>query len=129
MRGRETRWRRLRDLSLYIAIGVLFVAAAWIYAGHELEIGGSGELPLGWLGFSGMTAIVFGYTVRSCRQSWKSPRLWVLLACFLIVHCGVGMAVLLRVARVPLLLFAILGAVEFEILAVYLNFFMRSARR
>jgi len=47
------------------AIAVLIVTSVWMFAMHQARTGGSPNLPLKWLGFAGMTAIVFGYAIRA----------------------------------------------------------------
>src|SRR6266567_2786211 len=100
--ARQTRSRRIKDWLLYVAIAVLIVISVWMFAMHQARTGGSPNLPLKWLGFAGMTAIVFGYAIRACRQSWGKQKFWALLGLFFAVHSGLGAFVLLRVTVVLL---------------------------
>lgn len=75
-----------------------------------------------------MTAIVFGYAIRSCQPLWKTPKFWMFLGMFFIVHSALGVLVLARMA-VPLILYAMLTGVEYVVLAVYLDFFLDAKRR
>ncbi len=123
---RQTRSGRIRDGLLYVAIAVLIVIAVWMFAVHQARTGGSPNLPLKWLGFAGMTGIVFGYAIRACRQSWGKQKFWALLGLFFAVHSVLGVLVLLRVPVVPLLLYAVLTGPEYLLLAAYLGYFLDS---
>jgi len=126
MPRRQERAGRIRDLLLYTAIGVLIVAALSAFAVHQARTGGSPNLPLKWLGFAGMTAIVFGNTIRGSRPLWGRQRFWLLVGLFFAMHSGLGMFVLMRVPTVPLVLYGVLPGVEYVILAAYLDFFLRA---
>jgi Na+/melibiose symporter-like transporter len=123
---RQGRSGRTKDWLLYVAIAVLIAISVWIFAIHQARTGGSPNLPLKWLGFAGMTAIIFGYAIRACRRSWGKQKFWVLLGLFFAVHSGLGVFVLLRVATVPLVLYAVLTGIEYVVLASYLGFFLDS---
>jgi hypothetical protein len=124
----QTRSGRIKDWLLYVGIAVLIAASAWMFAMHQARTGGSPNLPLKWMGFAGMTAIVFGYAIRACRRSWGKQKFWVLLSLFFAVHSGLGVFVLLRVPVVPLVLYAVLTGIEYVVLAAYLGFFLDSTR-
>jgi Na+/melibiose symporter-like transporter len=123
---RQGRSGRIKDWLLYVVIAVLIVISVWMFAMHQARTGGSPNLPLKWLGFAGMTAIVFGYAIRACRRSWGKQKFWVLLGLFFAVHSGLGVFVLLRVPTVPLVLYAVLTGIEYVVLAAYLGFFLDS---
>jgi hypothetical protein len=125
---RQARSRRIKDGLLYVAIAVMIVISVWMFAMHQARTGGSPNLPLKWLGFGGMTAIVFGYAIRACRQSWGKQKFWALLGLFFAVHSGLGVFVLLRVPVVPLLLYGVLTGIEYVVLAAYLGFFLDGER-
>ena len=124
---RQTRTGTIKDLLLYTAIAVLIVAAIWGFAVHQAKTGGSPTLPLKWLGFAGMTAIVFGNAIRACRRLWGRQKFWVLLGLFFAVHSTLGVFVLMSVPTVPLVLYGVLTGIEYVVLAAYLGFtyFMR----
>src|SRR5208282_3219340 len=92
---RRTRSGRIKDWLLYVAIAVLIVISVWMFAMHQARTGGSPNLPLKWLGFAGMTAIVFGNAIRACRRLWGKQRFWLFLGLFFAVHSGLGVLVLL----------------------------------
>ena len=123
---RQTSLERIKEWLLYMAFAVLIVISVWMFAMHQARTGGSPNLPLKWLGFAGMTAIVFGYAIRACRGSWEKQEFWVLLGLFFAVHSGLGVFVLLRVPTVPLVLYAVLTGIEYVVLAACLGFFLDS---
>lgn len=122
----KTRWGRARDFLLYVAIAISIVILAFAYAFHLAKTGGSQYSTLKWLGFAGITAIVFGNAIRSCgRQGlWRRRKFWVLLGLFFAVHCVLGVVLLMRVATAPWVLYAVLAGPEYVVLAMYLGHFL-----
>lgn len=120
----QTKSTRTRDMLLYVLVAVLIVASAWMFAIHEANTGGSPNLPLKWLGFAGMTAVVFGYAIRACRRERRKERFWLLLSAFGVVHLGLGVFLVARAPVVPLLIYAVLTGPEYVLLAAYLGFFL-----
>ena len=120
----KTRGGRAREFLLYLAIAISIVVLAFVFAFHQARTGGSPYMPLKWLGFAGMTAIVFGYAIRACRRLWGRPKFWVLLGLFFAVHSGLGVFLLMRVATAPWVLYGLLIGVEYLVLAAYLGFFL-----
>ena len=120
----QIRSGKIKDWLLYVVIAVLIVISVWMFAVHQARTGGSPNLPLKWLGFAGMTAIVFGYAIRAGRRSWGRQRFWLFLSFFFAVHSGLGVLVLERISVVPLLLYAVLTGPEYVLLAAYLGFFL-----
>ena len=118
----QTKSTRTRDMLLYVLVAILIVAAAWMFAIHEANTGGSPNLPLKWLGFAGMTAVVFGYSIRACRREWRRERFWLLLSTFGAVHLFLGVFLIARASVVPLLIYAVLTGPEYVLLAAYLGF-------
>ena len=118
---RRTLSGEVKDLALYALTGILIVIALWIFAVHQARTGGSPNLPVKWLGFAGMTAIVFGYTIRGYRRLWRKQSFWLLLGFVFAVHSTVGVFVLLRLQTVPLVLYAALTAIEYAAVAACLN--------
>jgi len=115
----------VKDWLLYVAIAILIVLLIWMFEIHQARTGGSPHLPLKWLGFAGMSAILFGQTLQSCRPLWGIRKFWILLGLFFIVHSGLGSFVLLRIQAVPLLLLAVvITGAEYLLLGAYLGFFL-----
>lgn len=127
---RKTRWGRARDFLLYVVIAVSIVILAFAYAFHLARTGGSQYSTLKWLGFAGITAIVFGNAIRSCRQQglWRRRKFWVLLGLFFAMHSVLGVILLMRVATAPWVLYAVLAGPEYVVLAAYLGFFLDGER-
>jgi hypothetical protein len=92
------------------------------------KTGGSQYSTLKWLGFAGITAIVFGNAIRSCRRQglWRKRKFWVFLGLFFAVHCVLGVVLLMRVATPPWVLYAVLAGPEYVVLAMYLGHFLDS---
>lgn len=124
MRDHRTK-SRLRDLVLYLLIGLGVAAFALIYASHAAKAGGTGELPLRWLGLAGETAVVFGYLLRTMRPYWGVGRFWAGFSGFLCVHLAACAALLLRMDHFGLLWFVFIGYGEWVVLAYLMDFLLR----
>jgi hypothetical protein len=122
---KEARSGRTKDFLMYIAIAITIAIAASIFGFHQGKTGGSSELPLKWMGFAGMTGVVFGYCLRACRREWGVPRFWLILGIFFTIHTILGIIILLSAQAIPLVTFGVLTGVEYVILGKYLDFFMR----
>lgn len=118
-------WRRVRDLLAYVLIAIALLGGLAVFAFHQARTGGSPELPLKWLGFSGMTVIVFGSAVRQRRVLWRSSRFWLIVSAGLAVHTGLGVLVLRNVSAVPLLLFAVITPIEYAAVGFCLTLVFR----
>jgi hypothetical protein len=114
---------RTKDFLLYVAIAIAVVMVVVTFAFHQAKTGGSPDLPLKWMGFAGMTAIVFGYAIRDGRRKWHLPKFWLFLGLFFALHTILGIIVLLSVTKMPLVIFGALTGVEYLILAKYLDYF------
>jgi hypothetical protein len=88
----RTRSHRLRDYALYLGISFAVVAAFLLSAYNNLPK----ATILNWFGYVGFTALVFGFLIENNRSLWKQKRFWQLFGLFLVVHCIVLAAVLLR---------------------------------
>ena len=92
---------RIRDFVIYLAIAVAVYAAIVIFAfntRHPIT-----DLEFNWMGLAGVTAIVFGETIRTSRRLWRNARFWYVVAAALIVQFGLGTAVLWRAPRLSTL--------------------------
>jgi len=123
------RFGRLLDFFLYTVIAVVVFGSLATFAVHQARTGGSATLPLKWLGFAGMTAIVFGYAIREHRTLWRSRHFWLVIASLFLAHSIVGIVVLLNIHVVPLLLFGPLTGLEFGAIAASLAFLFPRNRR
>jgi hypothetical protein len=115
---------RVRDFLLYIAIAVAITASVVIHGFRQSKAGGSADLPMKWIGFAGMTAIVFGYCLKACRAKWRMPRLWLFLILFFAAHSIAGILVLAKTPVMPLVWFAIFTGPEYLFLVKYLDYFV-----
>jgi hypothetical protein len=94
---------RLRDLLMYVGIAVGIYGSIVAFAAYQVRTNQSPGLPLKWLGFAAITALVFGDAIRVNRSSQRRARFWLLLGGLLSLQCAVGITLLLSVARVPTL--------------------------
>jgi Na+/melibiose symporter-like transporter len=122
----RARWKRVRDWLLYVVIAAVVFAVVGVFAIHQAKTGGSPDLPLKWLGFVGITAIIFGYAILAYRRSWGRRQLWLLLTAFFIMHSGAGVFVLTRLTTVSLILYGLLTGIEYLCLVRCLDFFLNS---
>jgi hypothetical protein len=111
-------------LLLYIAIACVLYASIVLYAFHQADTHQPPGLPLKWLGFAAMTALVFGDTIRTHRVSWGNRRFWLFLAAFFTAQCVLGIAVLAAVAAVSTMVWAVLIPLDYGVLSTYLAFFL-----
>ena len=116
--------RRLRDLLLYVAIGFAFV---WL-GFYQAKTAQTPGLPLKWLGFAGMTALVFGDAIQSARNRWRSARFWLVLTAFFVVQSCVGIVLLSRMAAVPLIVYVLLTPLNYLALESYLHLLLGSRK-
>lgn len=116
---------RIRDVLLYSAIAILVAAIAILVGFYRAKA----ELPLGlpvkWTGFSIMTGLVFLNAFRSRRAYWSRRKFWVLIALFSIFHFAAGIIIVMRLAKVGLIDFAVATLLEYFALSAYLDHFMR----
>jgi hypothetical protein len=109
------------DVVLYTLIAAVVVAAAGAFGLHQGRTGGSPVLPLKWMAFAGLTAIVFGYTIRENRRSWRTSRFWFVLVMLFAAHLVLGSLALRQFETVPLLVLAVIAAAEFPALDACLS--------
>jgi len=119
---------RLRDFLLYVAISLGVVAAIILFAAHQAKTGQSAGLPLNWLGFAAMTALVFGDAIRITRRAWTQPRFWLLLGLAFIVQVTVGTLLLWNAPRMSTLVWAFFIPLDYAALGGYLSLFVKAGR-
>jgi hypothetical protein len=115
---------RATDFVLYVAIAAAVFGAIWFYAGYQARNGLAPGLPLNWLGFAGMTLIVFGDAVRSTRRASRTSRFWLLLGAALATQVGVGTLILWNAPRMSTLIWAVLISLDGFALATFLRVFL-----
>jgi hypothetical protein len=116
--------KRRHDLLLYIVVAISLVASIAIFALHQARTGGSPDLPLKWLGFAAMSAIVFGYAIRNNRSNWTKSKFWGLLAFFAVLHSSFAFVILSQTPVVPMLFYGIATGIEYFVLSLYLSYFL-----
>jgi O-antigen ligase len=119
--SRRSRRGAIRDLLLYILIGVGVFSALFLVAVFtEVEP----EPFIKWLGFAVVTALVFGDTVRANRRQWRNQRFWSLLGVFLAVQSAVGVLLLSAIGKVPPIYWGFFFPLDYGVLTACLAFFM-----
>jgi len=89
----------LRDWLAYIAISVALVVVIVVAAVYGPE---KSSVDAKWISFVVNTVFVFGYTLKVVRPLWTKPKLWAVIAGFVLPHGIIGWAVISRVERIPL---------------------------
>lgn len=84
-----------------------------LYANYQLATKQDAGLPVKWIGFLIMTALVFGNAIRYSRPYRGSRKFWGLLALFLAIHFISGFLIVPKVTNVGLIHFAIATPVEY----------------
>ena len=129
MKGLDLKGTTIGDLFLYTAIGLAVAGFALLFAVYSARTGGSGQLPLRWLGFAGETVILFGYMLGATRPYWKNRRFWLGFIGFLVFHTLGYAVVLTRVEQWPLMWFVFVGFGEWIALAFVLDYLLRPHER
>lgn len=96
-------WDRVRLLGVAIAISGCGIAYA-IFA--------IGQIDPKWIGLAIQSATLFGYIVTLNRSMWPCSRFWQVVILLFAMHSIVFVLVLLRIYRIPLFLFVVLGVLE-----------------
>lgn len=117
----RSRSRRVWDFAQYTVIAIGLVAAAGAFGVHQARSGGSPVLPIKWIGFGGLTAIVFGYGIREHARLWGERRFWVIMSTVLLAHVVLGFLILQKFEVVPLLALGPVAGLEFGALALCLS--------
>lgn len=108
----------LRDLLLYVVIGLTIGVAAILYAIHVPQ---KDRIDIRWMGLIGITPITFWVPVSALRARWRSGRFWVTALCLLVVHLGSYIALLKNVEHLGLLWFVVLNPMEWAVLLAVLQ--------
>jgi hypothetical protein len=109
---------------LYVAIAVVIYASIVLFVDHQFRTHQPTDLPLKWLGFAAMTALVFGDTIRINRRWWGQPRFWLLLGAFFGAQCALGIAILSTVTKMSTMVWAFLIPLDYVALSAYLGYFL-----
>jgi hypothetical protein len=121
----RTKNSRVRDFLLYVAIGISLIVLIVLYGNYQIAKRQSPGLPVKWLGFGVMTALIFWWAIRAYRPFWKKTKFWGSLTLFSVFHFSLGILILLKLARpVGLIDFAVATVLESYGLTVYLGWFL-----
>jgi hypothetical protein len=119
--ARRTRTGEVRDLLLYVLVGVGAVTGVSLVAVFtKVDFNSLFK----WLGFGVVTALVFGDTIRTSLHHWRRRRFWVLLGIFFAVQCGLSIPLLWTVTKVPAIYWGLFFPLDYGALAAYLAYFL-----
>ena len=121
-----TRKSAARDFLLYVVIGLAMVAATWLYAGYQARNRLEPGLPLNWLGFAAMTALVFGDAIRTTRRASRKGRFWLLLVAAFAIQVGIAALALWNAPRMSTMVWAVFIPLDAFALGAFLQCFLRS---
>lgn len=119
--ARRTRMGELRDLILYVLIGIGVLLVLWALT--EFTRIDDDSLSK-WLGLGFVTPCVLGEGIRANRRHWKNRRFWLLLALFFIVQTAAAIPVFLTVARFKAIYWGLFFVIDCGLLAAYLAYFL-----
>ena len=111
---------RLRDVLLYIVIGVLIALLAITLGVYQAKMNGRPDKLLKWVGFSVMTLLVFTWVIRRRLRSMNA-QFWKLLGLFAVVHVILGVRLLLWTTTTSLIPFIIATPLEYILLSSILS--------
>lgn len=102
--------RRLRDLGLYVLIGLAITVGLFLYLPHS---GASDEEAITrWGGLAGNTLILFCYAISRHKPLRKAHSFWIALAALLVLHLLVFIPLLLSVEHWKILWFIAMYPIE-----------------
>jgi len=116
MKGLDLKGTTVADLAVYAATGLAVAAFGVLYGIHAAQTGGSGELPLRWIGLAGATAVTFGYPLRWYWRYWPQGLFWVAYSALLVFHLAIYWWVLTEAHRFGLAWFAIVTPLELVVI-------------
>jgi hypothetical protein len=121
VKGIDLKETSIRDLMLYVAVGLAVVGFAVFYGVYSARTGGSGRLPLRWVSFFPTTALVFWLAVKPFRRYWRRLSFWLEVGALLVAH-GVIFAILLtKIPEWPLLWFVPTSLAEVALILLILE--------
>ena len=115
----------MRDLIVYIAIGLVIAVGGVLYGVYTAKLRLDPHLPLGWIGLTLITAVIFGYVGRLYRADWKRPRFLVTMALCLAAHLIVWLLIVVTLANKALPILGLSSAPEYIVITVLLNWVLR----
>jgi hypothetical protein len=115
------RLGRTWDFVLYVTIAAGFLATLWFLGGTDIPPASG----MKWVAFATESGLVFGYGLKASWRYRHTQRWWLLLGVFFVAHLATGIAILLRVTRVPLLFIGYVAAAELILLILFLDRFLR----
>jgi hypothetical protein len=87
--------RRVRDLSIYILIGVVVATGGYWLALQKVPE----DSLVRWGGLGMNTLALFGWVIKQYRRCWRNTVFWVTLGTLLIIHTAVFYLILKNVPQ------------------------------
>lgn len=118
---RDQGSHRLRDVLLYVIIGLSIGVMAFTLGVYQAETSRRPENLLKWAGFSIMTLLVFSWAVREHRPRSVNSQFYKLLGLFAVIHVVLWVSLLLRTTITSLFPFIIATPLEYFLLSFILT--------
>ena len=115
---------RLRDVGLYIAIGLGVAMVALVIAQSDI----SHEAFIRWGGLIVNTSVLFGYFIAGSRRFFRKLSFWALTTVLLSLHVVVFVLILTHVNQWKLIWFMVM-VLEVPILLFSRNWFLKTSTR
>ena len=122
--ARTPRSHRIRDLLFYVLIGVALALVIILLGVYQAKAGQKPQALLKWIGFAGMTFLVFLWLIRAQRAQWTNYKFWRHLVFLALIHLACGMAIVSRLTSASLFPFALATALEWYALSAYFARFL-----
>ena len=118
---KRTNASRLRDLLLYVVIGLVCVGAVWLLAAYDKA---TDAIVLNWVGLGAVIAIVYITAIHQGRALRRKPRFWYGLGFALLAEVGVGTLVLWNAPRLSVLVWGLLYPINAAAVEAFLKWWL-----
>jgi len=126
VKARSSR-HTLRDLLLYIGIGIVTVGFVAYWGVRQALSGDSSQFPVRWIFLVAETALIFGYVLRVFWGSRRRRKFWLVFLSVLGVHIAVAVPVLAKLhSTPPLLILSLCCPVEYFFISYVLLTILRT---
>ena len=113
------RAKRLRDLGIYVVVGLIFAGAILFWGANHSDRTGA-QVVGKWGGLAANTLIVFGYLIRHNRLRFKQTSFWVTLVVLIFVHLAILIRVLENFQDWRVAWWIVITPIEYAIIATTL---------
>lgn len=120
---------RMRDLLLYIVIGILVAFAAIAYGIYAAKAGKGVSFKNDWTVTVTSAAIGFGYGLRGFWRFRDKPSFWIVSLGLLAAHFAILIPLLSRMEKVPLIWGAFIAPLDVLAIQFVMNKFVLASSR